>query len=110
MCRCEDTEPNRCDRTELRRARKAHQCRECYREIKAGEQYEYYSAISYDGDSFSVKTCLRCVRVRKAHWAADPDCLPVVGDLLEQVGECSRENPEYRAKFRAAYRETMATP
>jgi hypothetical protein len=44
-------------------ARKEHRCSECHRPILPKQQYEYASG-KYDGDFFTVKTCLDCMNIR----------------------------------------------
>ena len=67
------------------------------------------TSTTRDGHPDSFKTCLRCVRLRASHRAADQDadgdCNPVFGELLHQIGECCREDASYLRAFRAAWRE-----
>lgn len=46
-----------------RKARKQHQCCECYSEISSGEEYQFTSGI-WDGEPSSYKICLSCVELR----------------------------------------------
>lgn len=104
MCHCVLSDPPSCFSKKTRRAKKEHWCCECRRLIKPGEHYEYASGV-WDGNPDSFKTCERCVRLRDVHVAAESavggDCLPVFGDLLQQIGECCREDREYLRAFRA---------
>ena len=121
MCFCEDADSPSCFRQVTRTARKAHRCVECRNTIQPGERYEYTSGI-WDGMPDDHKTCLACVFLRETHIEADkrseveklkehrPDfspiaCNPVIGELLEQIGECSREDPVYLRHFRVVRRE-----
>lgn len=45
------------------KARKTHQCGECYRDILPGEKYEKITA-KWDGDFSTHKTCLDCRSIR----------------------------------------------
>jgi len=64
-----------------RRARKPHQCTECLRVIKPGEQYEHVNAM-WDGEWAVIKTCLMCVAIRR-----DFGC-GMHGSLREDVWDC----------------------
>lgn len=48
---------------ERRRARKAHRCGECFRDIAPGETYEYATGL-IDGTWNTHRTCLHCVAAR----------------------------------------------
>lgn len=50
-------------RSEIRRARKPHQCCECGAQIEPRDEYEYASG-KYEGTMFSHKTCRRCYNLR----------------------------------------------
>jgi hypothetical protein len=68
----------------VRRARKPHQCIECRRTIVVGEQYEYGSYCSADGDWDHSETCLSCSYIRR-------DFCPrgsVIGGLAELIRDC----------------------
>ena len=107
MCSCDLDDPPSCFSAATRRARKEHRCCKCRRAIKPGERYEHASGV-WDGSPDSFKTCSRCVKLRAAHWAAESktggECAPAFGDLLQQIGECCREDKEYLRAFRSAYR------
>jgi hypothetical protein len=47
-------------------ARKQHVCCECRKAIRIRDKYEY-TAMKYDGDFSSSKTCLPCADVREAY-------------------------------------------
>lgn len=55
-----------CDFSEIRvvKARKPHRCGECRQEIPVKSEYEYIAA-KFDGDFFTVKTCLACAEIRR---------------------------------------------
>lgn len=123
MCSCDTADMPEVFDSMWRKARKPHRCVECSRGIKPGDRYEYASGI-WDGEPDSYKTCARCVRLRKAHIAADlavqrdeiakvaatrpvywpqeqpQRCSPIFGELLSQIGECAREDRRYLARFR----------
>lgn len=94
-------------RSEERRARKEHQCSECYKIISPGERYTS-TAVLCDGHVSSYKHCLRCERVADAHCKAEQamGSTPwwAIGGLREQVVECIREEPHYLVAFRAAWK------
>ena len=47
------------------KARKAHACGECGRQIQPGERYEYVCG-KWDGDMLTYKTCVDCLSIRNA--------------------------------------------
>ena len=67
------------------KARKAHRCDECGREIKPGEPYRNLRGVSC-GDMLVVKTCLFCQRVSD-DLRGMGFCVPFNGlwDLVEQI-------------------------
>lgn len=90
-------------------ARKAHTCSECSRQIAAGDRYVRYSQ-KWEGSVCSDAYCADCVRISEAHYAAARTAKVwadgyVLGELRCAVGCLSREEPEYRAAFRAAWKE-----
>lgn len=71
-----------------RKARKPHQCRECWRDIEAGEQYEHM-VYKWDGNLTAYKICLHC---RVAMSWLEKECHGYVygqieTDILEHVEE-----------------------
>lgn len=106
MCDCDTDDPPTFFESDMRKARKEHRCVECRRSIHAGDRYEYAAGV-WDGDFYAFKTCLRCVGLRAAHTSAAPSCSAVFGELLSQIGECSREDPVYLAAFRAERRRSV---
>lgn len=53
----------------IRKARKEHQCKECWRTIKAGEKYEHVRG-KWDGEVGTFDTCEHCLALKdwvKAH-------------------------------------------
>jgi len=74
-----------------RRARKRHQCGECSRTIEPGETYVCHHGVC-DGSGWSLKSCMRCERVRDA--LDDEAC---AADLIVPLGElrcCLRERAQ----------------
>lgn len=62
-------------------ARKPHICCECFITINAGEKYQYCTGV-FEGDPYTVKTCLECAEIRKqANQDAQDDyeCIPFGG-------------------------------
>src|SRR6478609_8839022 len=96
-----------------RKARKQHRCEECRKFIEKGEFYTHHSS-KYDGVLSSHKTCARCDRSADTHSKSERamgnNGAFYVGQLLEMVGECSREHPEYVANFRKAWKGEELPP
>lgn len=69
-----------------RRARKKHQCGECWRTIQPGELYGVFAGL-FDGDFFAVKHCLRCTKAR--HWLGARGHGWQGGEILEWVRICA---------------------
>lgn len=53
-----------CYTESLVRAKKAHECCECDRDIPAGEQYQRATGV-WEGHGRTYKTCLACVDIRE---------------------------------------------
>lgn len=106
MCYGIDWEPTVCC-TVKRKARKAHWCAECRKEIPVGALYNRCSSLT-DGSWSDSAQCLKCGRVERAHTAAEHamggSSYYYVGQLLDQVKECIREEPHYVVAFRAAWK------
>ena len=64
------------------KARKYHLCVECQGEIMPGENYEYVSGLSGDGDFFTQKTCSLCAEIRNCFF-----CSWEFGRMWEQLTE-----------------------
>lgn len=64
-----------------RRARKEHQCTECQRTIRVGEQYELCDML-FDGRWSHFKTCAQCQAIRRDYGCG------VLGMLREEVWDC----------------------
>lgn len=107
MCDVEFDGPNDFESEVTRKARKPHYCRECPRIIQPGETYTRHSH-GYDGSVSSFKTCLRCDKVAETHSKAERSMgnrgAYYIGQLLSEVGECSRQHPEYVLAFRKAWK------
>jgi hypothetical protein len=87
---------------------KAHRCNECRRTIQIGEQHVYYFMVNDEGYTDELRECRRCYLVRRAHFAAEPECVPVAGDLLDSVRSCIGADLEYLKRFQAAHRKLRA--
>lgn len=85
---CVDYDPPTVWRNQMRRARKAHRCGECGREIASGETYEVCAGLS-EGVWYDGKTCEHCVAARE--WLMRICSGYLVGyvkeELAEHVGE-----------------------
>jgi hypothetical protein len=53
--------------TQIRKARKAHRCSECDKEILPGERYERATGKS-EGELWDADTCLICAEIAKAFY------------------------------------------
>lgn len=74
------------------RARVAHRCCECWKEIARGDEYELTKG-KWDGDWHTFKTCLWCVGWRRvasalSHRLLDEDCIEF-GGVAERLRELS---------------------
>lgn len=69
--------------TEVRKARKVHECCECGQSIAVGVRYEFTSG-AWDGNMSTYKTCLVCVELRE-HFGCE-------GWIYEQLWEDLEEN------------------
>jgi len=114
MCSCDfDEGPSTYTET-IRRAKKEHRCCECTKTIKPGMRYEYIWGI-WEGESSDFKTCLPCVRWRKAHHLAEKSlgndqCYAPYGGLSETIRECKDDDWErkYGPALKEAYRKLSA--
>lgn len=76
----------------FRKARKAHRCEECGREIQPGETYRHHFGVMYGNETYSGKTCAHCVVLME--WL-QKNChgflhSAVLEDAEEHVGEYHR--------------------
>lgn len=83
-CSCDCDEMPRCQTTTTRRARREHQCCECYDTIVRGERYCELKGLDYDGDPFIHRTCLPCERIRQQYCPSGY----YIGGLAEQIEPC----------------------
>ncbi len=67
-----------------RKARKAHRCTECGREILPGESYTAGRMI-WEGEWSTYKTCSRCDAMAAAIHAIDPYFCWTFGEMLEEA-------------------------
>lgn len=101
-------------RVTRRRARKARSCSECSKVIQPGEHYVETATLT-DGAVSSYYNCLKCEKIVSAHFAAERamghhDGSYVIGELVQQVKECLREEPAYLGNFRKAWRGEKLPP
>lgn len=66
------------------KARKEHQCEECRRPIREGEQYERVWGV-WDGDMSTFKTCQRCLNLREYVKAHVPCFCWAHGNVIEDA-------------------------
>lgn len=74
------------------KARKAHKCMECGREIPKGESY-HTETFKHDGDVKTHKTCAHCMVARD--WLRMECGGWIYGMVQEDLGEHVSESPEY---------------
>ena len=82
----------------VQRARKAHSCYECGHQISAGEGYERVRAL-YDGRWDIVRTCSRCLDVRRYVESHAPCFCWQHGSLLDDARDTLREYAHHSAGF-----------
>jgi hypothetical protein len=75
-----------CDKREIKRARKPHECCECLRVIPAGAPYRYEAAL-HGGSWSHWKTCALCASVRDDRFG----CGFYWGNLWELLRDCLDE-------------------
>lgn len=97
MCAIDDAEPwGFYAGASRRKARKAHRCCECQREIAAGEFYHYCAGVM-DGSWSTWKTCEHC---RAAATFLDEECNGhLVGGIFEDLVEHDRYGAEYQSDW-----------
>lgn len=82
---------------EIRKARKAHRCCECWGTIEAGEQYHYHHGV-WDGQGRSYKVCVDCEALRADADKGAPRDERTCFEELYQTAEC-HNNPEITLRF-----------
>lgn len=89
MCRVEWCDEMAIDLTlKQPKARKAHKCTECGRQIEVGETYEYRTTL-YDGSVSTHKTCSHCLVARE--WLSRVCGGWVYGEVEDDIREHWRE-------------------
>lgn len=68
--------------TTFPKAKKQHQCEECFRKIEIGQAYQN-TAGKYDGDFYVYKICLDCMNIQQGLSCGNI----VYGNLWEQIYE-----------------------
>ena len=87
----------------IRKARKSHQCFECYRSIAPGETYVYQSNV-YDGCAYTIKWHVDCGECG-AEYRANADAYyydegyPPLRDEWRDSGEYEETIEEYRGRY-----------
>lgn len=79
----------------IKRARRAHTCGECRRQIREGESYLYVSGV-WDGDFGTHKVCSDCRSVIDAFFCNGYVFGQVWDDLREYAREAGGDLPESR--------------
>lgn len=102
-------------RESTHRARKEYRCCECRDVIAVGAKYEYVSG-KFEGEFYTLKTCLLCVEIRHAFYCGGWMLETLWDDMREQMFEhwnemtaidclAKLETPAAIAKVRAAFAE-----
>ena len=85
MCRVDDADGRvEVFQSAARKARKAHKCGECRREIPIGENYHYEFGV-LDGDRVTYKTCAHCMVARE--WLNKNCGGWVYWDVIDEINE-----------------------
>lgn len=95
-CSCEiniDTSDDTADyyNSKIIKARKNHQCCECHKVIKPGEQYEIISGC-WDGSFEHYKTCTDCLSLRKQFFPHGWYFNQMWDDFFENIGCSANES------------------
>ena len=97
-CDCWDCESPSVYRDEMRKAKKAYKCCDCYTPINPGEQYKYIFGV-WDGHASTHRMCVLCEDVRRQCEFA---CVPF-GDLCDAVYECRNQEAGEVVAFKKRY-------
>lgn len=87
----------------VRRAKKAHRCQECNRQIDAGEHYRAMTGTTPNEKDgfFAYKACMHCYKVTT--WLGKLEVWPGLGDALSELEEELSNKGAYEfAVYRAA--------
>ena len=93
-CSCTDYDSAKVYRSEIRKARKVHECCECGEDIERGQKYEYVAGC-WDGNWSDYRTCLPCVAIRTHYCKFGWLFGELDSTLRECVGVGLTEVPEY---------------
>jgi hypothetical protein len=90
-CSCDSDNGEHCEvgSSEVRTARKSHECCECHGPINRGEKYEYFKGL-FDGMWTNFKTCIPCTNVRSGMCGGRF----VFEELWSTIRECLRERDD----------------
>lgn len=88
-CVCDFDAPTVYNKTDVKAARKEHQCDECRCTIRIGESYEHVWGI-WEGDRGTFKTCCRCLALREWVQAHVPCFCWMHGNIREEAIETAR--------------------
>jgi hypothetical protein len=96
MCMIDDGEPWEFCEISMRKARKAHRCDECAREIAPGERYENVAGKA-DGDFNTWRTCAHCIAARS--WLTVECNGYLLGGVLDDLAEHWMQTSEYHSAW-----------
>ena len=103
MCSCEM--PAISETTDVRAARKPHQCSECGIQIDVGQPYQRYDSL-FDGRRSHYRFCVACQAAWNAVWAlAECPCELSVGEVWNGLDDEGIATPFWRYDH---YRERVA--
>lgn len=105
MCDCESPEIYT---EQWPKARKEHQCDECYKPIKKGSAYYKFSG-KWDGEFSEYKRHERCHRICRA-LENKSDCCMAFGEMKEWLREHCRSNKQHRVWTRRKLTTSLADP
>lgn len=74
-------------------ARKKHKCSECGAEIKPGDRYEYVFG-KWEGDHFTVKTCIDCLSLRSAFFCGGYYHENIRDEIEKFINDCDGDISE----------------
>ena len=92
-CSCDDFDSDRCASLVIRKARKTHECCECQKPIRPGQQYEDATGIDSEGEPYRYRTCLPCKRIREHYCPSGWLWGCLAETLMDCIGFDYREVP-----------------
>jgi hypothetical protein len=97
MCNIDDAERVFILQESTRKARRAHKCDECRRDIEVGEAYQYEFG-KLDSDAVAYRTCRHCLVGRA--WLSTNCGGWVYGSVIEEIAEHADQYPALAGPLR----------